>query len=120
MSKNIENKDSFSQQVSNKLSGFEMQVRPEVWDGIAQQLQQKPRKNNRKIMMWWISSGIAASIALFLVFRTYNIFDVQTYVAQNVKESNTPNVNAEVSTFTPEQNITNSAVHSTIKSCNIS
>ena len=119
MSKNIENKDSFSQQVSNKLSGFEMQVRPEVWDGIAQQLQQKPRKNNRKIMMWWISSGIAASIALFLVFRTYNFFDVQTYVAQNVKESNTPNVNAEVSTFTPEQNITNSAVQSTIKSAKV-
>ena len=90
MSKNIENKDSFSQQVSNKLSGFEMQVRPEVWDGIAQQLQQKPRKNNRKIMMWWISSGIAASIALFLVFRTYNILPIWIQRAVKIVPASCP------------------------------
>ncbi|MFZ4581183.1 MAG: hypothetical protein ACOYM7_00920 [Paludibacter sp.] len=73
MYNNIENNkpDLLSDLVRQKLEGHQMPVEPAVWDAIAQNIgAAKPKR--RIIFGWWLTAGIAATVALLFVLQPFN------------------------------------------------
>lgn len=89
MHNNIENNkpDLFSERIKQKLADHQTVVNPPVWDAIASKMAAgKPRK--RILFGWWLAAGLAASVALLLIFQPFTKQDTNT-LSVNFNQSET-------------------------------
>lgn len=68
MSKDLDKKDLFTDKVKDKLEGYELTPDPAVWAAVQAGLNESRRKK-RIMPVWWISTGMAAAVALLFVLN---------------------------------------------------
>lgn len=68
MSKDLNKKDLFTDKVTEKLAGYELTPEPAVWEAVQAGLNASRRKK-RIAPVWWITTGMAAAVALLLVLN---------------------------------------------------
>lgn len=68
MSKDLDKKDLFTDKVKGKLEGYELRPHPAVWAAVQAGLNESRRKK-RIMPVWWITTGMAAAVALLFVLN---------------------------------------------------
>jgi len=78
--------DAFSESIRQKLEGYKMPVEPAVWDAIEVGLiAGKPKK--RYPFVWWITSGLAAAVALLLFVNLPDNQNESTNIATTINNN---------------------------------
>ncbi len=90
--------DPFSDLFRSKLENHQMPVDAGMWEAIESKLAAQAKSKKRIIPFWWITTGIAAAVALLFVFNIPSVVDQPINVAQQVVVPIQSNKNASVST----------------------
>lgn len=81
--------DAFSKSIRQKIEGHKVPVEPAVWEAIEAGLN-APKAKNKFGLVWWISTGVAAALALLLYLNIPVAKHRQTTLSSNI--TNTGNV----------------------------
>ncbi len=84
MRNNIKNneEDAFSERIRQKLEGHQIPVEPTVWEAIEAGLNASKAKKKYPFV-WWISTGLAAALALLLYLNIPDTKHQQTTLSSN-------------------------------------
>ncbi|MFV0472544.1 MAG: hypothetical protein ACK5L7_11035 [Paludibacteraceae bacterium] len=89
-SDNIYDKDDFGESIKKKLKNYQIPPDKSAWQDIEKRLEQK---QNKTLPLWWLwtGGGIAASLALLLLFNPIKQTNSnQTVTTNNVSEKTLP------------------------------
>lgn len=103
MSKDLDKKDLFTDKVKNKLAGYEVTPDPAVWDAVQARLKESGR-SKRIVPVWWISTGMAAAVALLFVLN----FTLRRADSLDKALSDSKLIAPEKSTFVNEKSVSKS------------